>query len=110
MLDGSPPDWCPSHLSCLIESGPRRQDVSLKLAPEIRMFQGADLAHGCRQVAVAADGYGYRALCGRVQAQDHPHGGGLPGAVRAEEAWGTVTMPGRTEKDRSSRPWWSRSA
>jgi hypothetical protein len=47
--------------------------------------QGTDLAHGCRQVAVAAAADGYRALRRRVQAQDHPHGGGLPGAVRAEE-------------------------
>src|SRR5580698_4981837 len=47
--------------------------------------EGAHLAHGGRQVAVAAAVYGYRALRRRVQAQDHPHGSGLPGAVRAEE-------------------------
>ena len=47
--------------------------------------EGAHLAHGRRQVAVAAAAYGYRALRRRVEAQDHPHGGGLPGAVRAEE-------------------------
>ena len=47
--------------------------------------QGAHLAHRCRQVAVAAPAYGYRALRRRVEAQDHPHGGGLPGTVRAEE-------------------------
>src|SRR6185312_1983045 len=47
--------------------------------------EGAHLAHGCRQVAVAVAAYGDRALRRRVEAQDHPHGGGLPGAVRAEE-------------------------
>jgi hypothetical protein len=59
----------------------------------------AHLVHGCRQVAVAAVAYGDRAARRGVEAQDHPHGGGLPGAVRAEE---TVTRPGRMEKDRSS--------
>src|SRR3984885_15784732 len=48
--------------------------------------EGAHLTHGYRQVAVTAAAYGYRALRRRVEAQDHPHGGGLPGAVRAEEA------------------------
>jgi hypothetical protein len=48
--------------------------------------KGAHLAHGGRQVAVAAAAYSYRALRRRIEAQDHPHGGGLPGAVRAEEA------------------------
>src|SRR6185437_12412781 len=48
--------------------------------------EGAHLTHGRRQVTVAAAADGYRALRRRVKAQDHPHGGGLPGAVRAEEA------------------------
>ena len=52
----------------------------------LRVEQGAHLAHGRAQVAVAAAVDGDRALRRRVEAQDHPHGGGLPGAVRAEEA------------------------
>jgi hypothetical protein len=64
------------------------QQVVAGLAATVQRLgveEGADLARGCRQVAVAVPAYGYRALRRRVEAQDHPHGGGLPGTVRAEE-------------------------
>ena len=59
--------------------------------------ESAHLAHGCRQVAVAAAAYGYRALRRHVEAQDHPHGGGLPGAVWAEEAGDHARPDGERE-------------
>ena len=43
--------------------------------------EGAHLALRRREIAVAAAAYGYRALRRCVEAQDHPHGSGLPGAV-----------------------------
>ena len=62
--------------------------------------QRADVAQRVAQapVRLAADQRG--AVVGRVQAEDHPHRGGLAGAVGPDEAG---DLPGRTVKDIPSR-------
>ena len=53
----------------------------------------ADLAPGVGQVGEPAAGDGRRALGGRREADHHPHGRGLAGPVRAQEA-GDPAVPG----------------
>jgi hypothetical protein len=58
-----------------------RKSRSALAVQRLGVEEGTHLAHRCRQVAVAAPAYGCRARRRRVEAQDHPHGGGLAGAV-----------------------------
>jgi hypothetical protein len=79
-LGGQRPHEGPDPVDAKVVEGPAAAGQRLGVE------EGAHLADGRRQVAVAAAVDGDRAPRRRVEAQDHPHGGGLPGAVRAEEA------------------------
>src|SRR3954452_15432408 len=60
----------------------------------LRLEQGADLGKWRSVLGVRTAVHGDRAAGGPVQADDHAHGGGLAGAVRAEEA-GDLAGPDR---------------
>ena len=69
----------PGHPEQVVASGTARLEG-------VGVEQGSDVGEGAVERPVGLPPDECRALVGRVEAEDHPHRGGLPGPVRADEA------------------------